>query len=97
MTNLLLATITAYCHCAPCCGKAGQPTASGRMPQAGRTIAAPRSVPFGTRVEIEGRVYIVEDRTAIRYDGRWDVFMSTHRKAKEFGKKKIIVKIKEIK
>ena len=87
MTNLLIATITAYCHCATCCGKSGQPTASGKMPVEGRTIAAPRAIPLGTKVIVNGRRYIVEDRTAIRYDGRWDVFMTTHKKAKKFGKK----------
>lgn len=90
MTNLILATITAYCHCSSCCGKGGQPTASGKMPVEGRTIAAPRNIPLGTKVIVNGRRYTVEDRTAIRYDGRWDVFMTSHKRAKEFGKKEMV-------
>jgi 3D (Asp-Asp-Asp) domain-containing protein len=45
-------------------------------------------------VEIEGvGRRIVEDRTAKRFDGRWDVYFSSHQKAKEFGKKRLRVKI----
>jgi 3D (Asp-Asp-Asp) domain-containing protein len=58
------------------------------------TVAAPRSIPFGTVVEIEGvGRRVVQDRTSKRFDGRWDVYFEDHRKAKEFGKKKLKVKI----
>lgn len=39
----------------------GNPTASGKMPQAGRTIAC-NWLPIGTNVRINGSVYTVEDR-----------------------------------
>lgn len=91
----MTAIITAYCACALCCGQPGQPTASGRMPAAGRTIAAPRSIPFGTRIRIDGVGWrIAEDRTARRYDGRIDVFMRTHSDAVKFGKRKAQIEIK---
>ncbi len=32
-------TLTAYCNCAQCCGTAGNLTASGTVPTAGRTVA----------------------------------------------------------
>lgn len=97
MTNLvLIAIVTAYCHCADCCGKAGQPTASGRMPEAGVTVAGPRSVPLGTWVEIEGvGRRRVDDRTARRFDGRWDVFMGSHGAARKFGKRNLKVHVLE--
>lgn len=87
LTNLVItAVLTAYCHCAKCCGHANRRTASGITPQPGVTVAAPRQVPFGTRVYIP---YVgwrtAQDRLARRYDTRWDVFMPTHAQAKRFG------------
>jgi 3D (Asp-Asp-Asp) domain-containing protein len=91
ITNVI---VTAYCHCVLCCGTVEKkPTASGAWPREGVTIAAPRHIPFGTRVEIDGRVYVVQDRTAKRFDGRWDIFMNSHKEAKKFGKQKRGVKI----
>lgn len=92
------AWITAYCACALCCGKAGGLTASGTKPVTGVTLAAPRGIPFGRWVSIElpgvGRIRRrVEDRTARRFDGRWDVFLSTHGEAQRFGKRWAEVRI----
>ena len=53
-------TLTAYCNCAQCCGTAGNLTASGTVPTAGRTVAM-AGVPFGTQLLINGNVYTVED------------------------------------
>lgn len=93
MTNLLL-LVTAYCHCALCNGVSGNPTASGVMPKPGITVAASRSIPFGTMVLIDGIGWRrVEDRLAVRYDSRIDVFMRTHREAKRFGSQWKKVKI----
>lgn len=79
-------TITAWCSCKKCTSSwSGGPTASGVMPQANRTVAAPRSFPFGTRVIIGGKQYAVEDRTSPRYEGRFDIYMETHQEALEFG------------
>ena len=86
LTNIVVMTITAYCHCATCCTKANQPTASGRMPSTITTIAASRSLPFGTSIFIPSIGWKrVEDRLARKYDNRIDVFMSSHRKARKFG------------
>ena len=93
---LLADTITAYCPCAKCCGRwagPGQRTAAGTVPTPGRTVAGPRSVPLGTRVHIAGIGWrTVEDRTAKRFDGRWDVFFATHAEAVKFGKQERKVK-----
>lgn len=53
---------TGYCNCRKCSGKwAGGPTASGRMPEEGRTVAVGR-MPFGTRLLIDGHEFVIEDR-----------------------------------
>lgn len=83
------AIVTAWCACSLCCGPlAPRPTASGLWPRAGRTVAGPRSVPLGTPVIIAGRRYVVEDRTARRYDGRFDIYFDTHKEALRFGKQR---------
>ena len=46
--------------------------ASGRHPVAGRTCAAPRSVPLGTRLYIDGvGERVVTDRTALWVDRKY--------------------------
>lgn len=94
------AIVTAYCACVICCGKADGLTASGTIPRVGVTVAAPRSVPFGTMVTIDvpgiGRIRRrVEDRTARRYGHRWDVYVHRHTEAKEFGKRNCTITIHE--
>lgn len=86
-------TVTAYCPCRKCCGRwSGGPTASGRMPVAGVTIAAPRRIPLGTRLHLEGLgVRRVDDRLAPRFDARIDVYFPTHAQALRFGKRRLTV------
>ena len=87
------ATITGYCACPKCCGKNAKGiTAAGTRPMQGRTVAAPRNVPLGTKVLIDGKPFTVEDRTARRFDGRWDVYFERHQDAKNFGKRKLDVR-----
>jgi 3D (Asp-Asp-Asp) domain-containing protein len=62
-----LCTVTAYVDHA-------RPMASGRHPYVG-ACAGPRWVPLGTVVLIGGKRYVVEDRTALRLNGRYDLFM----------------------
>ena len=87
-----LYTVTAYCHCAKCCGIEGQPTANVQMPVVGVTVAGPRGLPFGTRLPIEGLgERIVQDRQPKRFDDRLDVFMADHEAARKFGVQKLMV------
>ena len=81
----MTATITAYCACALCCGPGPKPTAYNTKPRPNHTIAAPRNIPLGTKVKIDGITYTVEDRTHIKYNGRWDIFMKSHKAALNFG------------
>lgn len=75
-------TLTAYCNCAQCCGTAGNLTASGTVPAAGRTVAM-AGVPFGTQLLINGNVYTVED-LGTPY-GHVDIYFNTHAEALSFG------------
>ena len=74
--------LTAYCNCAQCCGTAGNLTASGTVPAAGRTVAM-AGVPFGTQLLINGNVYTVED-LGTPY-GHVDIYCSSHAEALSFG------------
>lgn len=89
LTNIITATITAYCSCKLCCGSnAKNLTANGHKPIQGITIAASRQIPLGTKVYIvsnELHTYIVQDRLAPRYDNRFDIYFSSHKAARQFG------------
>lgn len=90
MTNI----VTAYCACTLCCGPhAAGITASGVAPIAGITVAGPRRYPFGTRVLINGRTYTLQDRTARRHDGEWDIYFASHAAARQFGRRLLSVQI----
>lgn len=85
-TNVYGAIITAYCHCTYCCGPdARGVTASGQIPIAGKTVAAPRAVLLGSTVVIGGQTYTAQDRTNPRYDGRFDIYFKSHAEARRFG------------
>ena len=54
-------------------------------------IACPREVKFGTKVKIGEKVYVCEDRTALRYNGRYDIWHESYEDALEFGIKSVEV------
>lgn len=89
--NLGTYTLTAYCACAKCCGKTDGITASGTKATAGRTIAAPSNFAFGTKLEINGKVYTVEDRGGAIQGKRLDVYFDSHQEALNFGRKTAVV------
>ena len=81
------AIVTAYCACQLCCGPSAKGiTASGKQIKVGY-VAAPRGISFGTKVVIDGKTYIVEDRTAKKWDGRWDIYTPSHKQALKNGKR----------
>jgi 3D (Asp-Asp-Asp) domain-containing protein len=55
--------------------------------------AGPRWIPLGTVVLIGGKRYIVEDRTALRFNGRWDVWVTSKKSAIAWGKRSMRVKV----
>lgn len=94
MTNIISATITAYCACKLCCGpNAKGINANNTKPIPGYSIAASRKIRLGTKVIIAGHTYTVDDRLAKKYDSRFDIFFATHREALQFGIRKETVTI----
>ena len=90
--------ITAYCTCRVCCGvySGGNRTASGTVPTSNHTIAVDTSViPFGTKVVINGQVYVAEDRGGAIKGKRIDMFFMTHKEALRWGKKTMEVYLAE--
>ena len=85
--------ITAYCSCAKCCGKSNGITACGKKAKAGRTIAAPRGFSFGTKLSINGKTYVVEDRGGAIKGNRIDLYVNSHSEALRWGVKYLPVKI----
>lgn len=79
--------ITHYCPCFYCCGKwAGGNTASGTKPTPGRTIAVdPSVIPLGTRVIINGQVYVAEDTGSSIKGKTIDIFVANHSTALAYG------------
>lgn len=85
----MIVVVTAYCA-GLCCTPGHGLTASGFRPMQGVTVAAPRWVPFGTQVHIEGVGWrVVQDRLALRFDDRWDVYFARHTDARKFGVKRL--------
>ena len=89
-------TVTAYseldsCHYENCIMANGERAYIG-------AVACPRMLKLGSSVEIDGKVYVCADRTAKRYDGRYDVFMGYNQegydRAIKFGKQELQVIIK---
>lgn len=69
-------------------------TASGDKPIPGQTVAADKSIPFGTKVWIEGvGVRTVNDRGGAIKRGRLDLCMETRDEALQFGRqrRKVII------
>ena len=74
--------ITFYCHCATCNGRAGANCASGVQPTTNHTVAN-GSLPFGTRLMIDGQEYVVEDRGVGAME--IDIFVASHEEALQRG------------
>ena len=78
--------VTHYCACDACTGPWSDGiTKSGTEATANRTIAADKSIPFGTVLIIEGQEYIVEDRGGSIAGNRVDIFIEDHQEALEKG------------
>ena len=90
VTNILTAVVTAYVATGHCVAY-NKPNA--HLPVAGFTIALPRRFALNSVVEINGHRYRGEDRTARRYDGRFDIFVDTREHALAWGKQTIQVKV----
>lgn len=85
--------ITAYCSCSKCCGKTTGRTASGTTATAGRTVAAPAKFAFGTKLNIGGHIYTVEDRGGAINGNKIDIYVSSHSQALQWGVKYLPVSV----
>jgi 3D (Asp-Asp-Asp) domain-containing protein len=56
-------------------------------------VACPRKYSFGTKVLINGKVYICEDRTNIKYDGIFDILFRSEEEMQKWGKRILPVTI----
>ena len=87
--------VTAYCSCAKCCGKVTGRTASGTHAVAGQTVAASGQFAFGTKLNINGQEYTVEDRGGAIQGNRIDIYMNSHAEAVAWGVKYLPVQVIE--
>lgn len=88
--------LTAYGYGCDC--KHGNPTKSGVMPVANFTVAAdPKVLPIGTRIHIEGLgEHMVQDIGGKVRGRHVDVFMTSCKAARTFGRQKRLVTILSI-
>jgi len=78
--------LTAYCPCYECSKGWGRMTSSGRLAQENHTIATdPSVIPEGTRVVINGTVYVAEDTGGGVVGKHIDIFMESHSATLSFG------------
>ena len=87
--------VTAYCSCAKCCGKVTGRTASGSHAVAGKTVATSGQFAFGTKLNINGQEYTVEDRGGAIQGNRIDIYMNSHAEALAWGVKYLPVQVVE--
>lgn len=85
--------MTAYgSDCIGCSGI----TASGTVPEKGRTIAVdPDVIPLGSEVMIDGQVYIAEDTGGAIKGNKLDLFVGTEADSVQYGVQQHEVYIRE--
>lgn len=80
--------ITHYCACSICCGPYSglNSTSSGVPPVTNHTIAVdPKQIPYGTKIVIDGQVYVAEDSGAAIKKNCIDIYVATHEEASSKG------------
>lgn len=79
--------VTAYCPCAKCCGKSDGVTASGVKAVEGITVAMDKSIPFGTKIYIDGvGERIAQDRGGAIKGNKIDLYFDSHEDALKWGR-----------
>ena len=79
--------ITHYCQCSLCCGPwANGITSTGVIATTNRTIAVnPSQIPYGSKVVINGQVYVAEDCGGAIVDNCIDIYVAGHQEAEDLG------------
>lgn len=85
--------VTAYCSCSKCCGKSNGLTAMGTKATAGRTVAASSKFAYGTKLNINGHIYTVEDRGGSINGDKIDIYVNSHAEALAWGVRYLPVSI----
>ena len=79
-------TLTAYCPCHECSEGWKDQTSTGVRAKQGRTIAVdPEVIPYGTKVEINGNVYVAEDCGGAIKGNKIDIYFNSHSQTVKFG------------
>ena len=99
--------LTAYCACDKCCGRWAEDrpigkngkqvvyTASGAVAKEGKTVAVdPTVIPFGTKLKIDGKLYVAQDSGSAINGNRIDIYIEDHKEALRFGVQKAEVYVK---
>ena len=85
---------TAYCDCPECSSGYGRHTHSGATAEAGRTIAVdPDVIDIGSKVEIEGQIYVAEDVGSAVVGDHIDIFFDSHKEVEEWGTRYLETKV----
>lgn len=79
--------ITHYCPCSICCGPwADGITSTGITATTNRTVAVdPSQIPYGTKVVINGQVYVAEDCGGAIKENCIDIYVATHEEGESKG------------
>jgi 3D (Asp-Asp-Asp) domain-containing protein/uncharacterized protein YxeA len=98
-TNVQRFEVTAYTAGVESTGKSPDHpdyglTASGKYVKQGTTIACPPSIPFGTKMKIDGVGYrVCQDRGSDIVSGRLDIYMDSLSAAQSFGRQNLLVQV----
>jgi 3D (Asp-Asp-Asp) domain-containing protein len=90
----IMAVVTAYTSSVDETDSTPDITASGSKTREG-IAACPRKYPFGTKVVIDDRIYVCEDRMHIRFNDRFDIWMPTKKEAFEWGRQTLPITVYE--
>lgn len=77
---------TAYCPCYQCSEGWGRQTSSGALATANHTVAVDkRVIPIGTKLLINGQVYVAQDVGGGVKGNHIDIFYNTHGETRQYG------------
>lgn len=91
------ASVSMYSRKDSCHNKVGNKclTAIGRDTKQGTTVACPRNIKLGTKVQVDGFTYTCEDRTAKwvedKFGPTFDIFTENYSEAVAFGRKSLTI------
>lgn len=93
--NIIKASVTQYSPRESCSHDCI--TASGKRATPNHTVACPSFLPLGMVVDIQGKKYVCEDRTAKwvqrKFGPTFDIFTENYQQAKKFGRQTLTVGI----